>query len=425
MELEPQKYDFTILREGEFFDALAFDKLKQTDSEVIFNMLKSKMQVIPFCDYLKRYIYLKAEMTGDWEEIPVDEYQRYIINSFKLTHTPPSFEPTTSKLSALAKNWLKQTAVSRNTILLLGFGLKMTCEEVSAFLKRTPLEGDFNMKNPFEIVCCYCYKNGLAFSKMQELMESYNRMLGGFTSALVEGKTVGIKRAFENASSDKEILLILKQYNLTFENAISQTANIRFFELYNEIRRIIAARKQVEEDLGFSEKLSDYKGRLLKNSKLFDFERVKHKNEFEKKRKIYSFEEVSESEVEKYLCSGTPIDKNGNLTKISSSSLASNFSKKRLSKQRINDIFAGNATVDKFDIITMNFFIHAEKNAEISNNSRWWSFVEDTNRLLDECSMGELYIANPYDCFLQICMLSDTPIAAYDEVIARSYDEEI
>lgn len=417
--------DFTIKREEDFFFSTELEQFKSNDAETIYALLKSRISIIPFCDYLKRFIYIKAGFEGKWDEIGTEKYQEYIKTAFKETGTPPSFEATSSKLSALSKNWLTQSLVSRKTVFLLGFGLRMSDDEVSDFLKRMPQEGDFNFKNPFEVICCYCYKNGLGFSKMQELFAAYNNMVNSFSQALIEEKTIGVKSAFRAVETDTELLEILRQFKLSFDDTFSATATKCFKKLYDEIRKIIATQKQAEEDRSFSDKLSDYTIKLLKNSRLFDYEKAFKKENFEKSKKTYSFEDVSDSAVEEYLCSGTPIDRNGNLTKITASDLAQNFSKKRISKQRLSDVFSGKAAVDKFDIITLNFFIHAEKNADIPGNSRWWEFVEDTNRLLYECSLGELYIANPYDCFLQMCMLTDTPIVAYYDVIALSYNLKI
>ena len=42
--------------------------------------------------------------------------------------------------------------------------------------------------------------------------------------------------------------------------------------------------------------------------------------------------------------------------------------------------------------------------------------------MLAECSMGELYIQNPYECFLLICMLAEDPLGTYADVVERSYE---
>ena len=63
-------------------------------------------------------------------------YKEIVVDSFKETYTPKSMNPTSTKLSALVNNWLNQASVKRETVFLLGFGLKMTTEDVSDFLTR-------------------------------------------------------------------------------------------------------------------------------------------------------------------------------------------------------------------------------------------------------------------------------------------------
>jgi len=94
-------------------------------------------------------------MTGDYREIDVKEYQSIIIESFTENYTPKSFNETTTKLSAMTKNWLTQTSVNRSVVFLLGFGLNMSVSDVSEFLKKVIREHDFNFKDPQEVVCKY------------------------------------------------------------------------------------------------------------------------------------------------------------------------------------------------------------------------------------------------------------------------------
>ncbi len=49
--------------------------------------------------------------------------------------------------------------------------------------------------------------------------------------------------------------------------------------------------------------------------------------------------------------------------------------------------------------------------------------VEETNALLERCFLGELYISNPYECFVLMCLLSEDPLGTYADVWELSYDE--
>ena len=38
------------------------------------------------------------------------------------------------------------------------------------------------------------------------------------------------------------------------------------------------------------------------------------------------------------------------------------------------------------------------------------------------CFLGELYISNPYECFVLMCILSEDPLGPYADVWEKSYD---
>ena len=115
--------DFTLRSEENFYEAADLDSFRDQDADIIYAHLVKQMRLIPFGDYLRRYIYMQAGYDEDFEQIDLREFQTVIVEAFRESGTPPSFTPTTAKLSPLAKNWLTQTSVSRSVIFLLGFGL--------------------------------------------------------------------------------------------------------------------------------------------------------------------------------------------------------------------------------------------------------------------------------------------------------------
>ena len=58
---------------------------------------------------------------------------------------------------------------------------------------------------------------------------------------------------------------------------------------------------------------------------------------------------------------------------------------------------------------------------EKSAKQRCFDFIENTNQKLRGCNMGEIYLANPYETFLLMCMLSDYPMGTYSDVLELSY----
>ena len=61
------------------------------------------------------------------------------------------------------KGWLGASCVKRQTVFLLGFGLRMQVEDVSDFLVKVIKEEDFNFYDKDEVIFWYCYKNQMDY----------------------------------------------------------------------------------------------------------------------------------------------------------------------------------------------------------------------------------------------------------------------
>ena len=134
------------------------------------------------------------------------------------------------------------------------------------------------------------------------------------------------------------------------------------------------------------------------------------------------WEDISESDLEQILCSAIPMDANGNLISTRLSTLNAQFEGKRFSRKRINNILLRKSEPDRFDLITLNFPIFSLRVEEEPNaKKRYMRFIESTNRILSDCFMGPLYVTNPYECFVLMCMLSVSPLETYNDVIEKSY----
>lgn len=176
---EDDGIDFTERAYDSMYDIVDDVNFREHDAELIYKALASRLKAIPFGNYLKRYIYKKAGLDGKYDEIPIKEYQNIIRDSFADNHTPASFTQVSSKLSALSKNWLTQKTVKRNVVFLLGFGLNMSLEDVNDFLTKALRESKINFKDPFEIICWYCYKNNYNYLKFEKLWQAYSELPPG------------------------------------------------------------------------------------------------------------------------------------------------------------------------------------------------------------------------------------------------------
>ena len=238
--------ELTMYADESFFDLLESKAFRDKPSDEIFAFLSNGVKLTPFNVFLKRLIFKKAGFSGKMEETEDELYRDYIVSSFRENNVPASFNSPSTKISAVSKNWLKAATVSRETVLLLGFGLKLTSAEVSELLTKGLNESKIYYRNSFEAICSYCYDNGFSYSKMRELTEKY--VLNSETADRENKGTLQIGSLIKNAINDEELLGIMKEYKLDSGNFFSRTARAEFDRLYGECSEIVSFRKGFEDD---------------------------------------------------------------------------------------------------------------------------------------------------------------------------------
>lgn len=384
-----QDYEFTRRAAQKFRQVVSLDSFEDEDADVIFHYLYKEIELVSFGDHLKRYIYERAELEEPFSEIPQEVYKEIILDSFKETYTPKSMNPTSTKLSALVNNWLNQASVKRETIFLLGFGLKMTTEDVSDFLTKVLKEQDFDFRSPYETIYWYCYSTQQGYHKAEELKKKYEEL----EPIQTEGN--GVVYSGRICLDTEEMLLDhLARLKARRDDPMSEKSQAfqEFIKLLQHAKEIIARLYQHDEE----EKRGD---------------------------KVWTAQKITPSDVEKVICSGIPINKMGNLKKMSASILAKHFSQKRFSRQRIANILGHKLPVERFDLITLEFFIVSQEMEDDDPFNRYKHFLEEIQEILLKCGMSEIYIVNPYECFLLMCLLTDCPLAVFSEIWEKSYEE--
>lgn len=425
-ECDMRDYDFTDVAWESLYDAVDDIQFLDKDAHLIYNSLKNRLKNRSFGDYLKRYIYLKAELTEPFAEVPLNEYQLIIRSAFADNHTPPSFTATTAKLSALSKNWLTQQTVKRNVVFLLGFGLNMSVEDVNMFLTKALREQEINPKNPFEVICWYCYKKQYNYLKFEQLWETYNDIPTNSSERMkmYSEHTIGVRNSMHSIHDDVALIAHLSEMKVA-ENisVMSVTARECFDVLYDETRELIAQLYNMYVSEQHSDAVCEYIQKLSRNERLFDSEKQKRIEQFRSNMKLFTRQDITESDIEHIICAAVPTDRHGNLTPSKASKLNEQFAGKRFSRQRIRDIRSGNVEITRFDLITLNFFVFSQKLDKYPDaKRRYEAFLDSTNAILERCFMGTLYIQNPYECFILMCILSEEPLGTYADVWELSYD---
>ena len=417
--------DFTENAWDALYRAVDSPEFLKNDSETIYKALSYGLRPISFGDYLKRYILQKAGIDEPIADVELNRFRYIIRDSFSEHNTPPSFEPTTAKLSALSKNWLTQQTVSRKVVFLLGFGLGMSAEDVEMFLTKALREQGFNAKDPFEVICRYCFNNGYGYYKYESLWQEFLAVKADpkHSTALFDDATVRVRRAVEALDGDDTLIAFLARLK-TKDNRSKLSVSMRrcFDKLFEESKRVAA--RILSEEAARSARLAsaEYEASLLNTDRYSDGELQKKLEEKRASVRVYCPEKITEGDLEKILSSAIPTDRNGNLTPSKVSKLNDQFAGKRFSRQHISDILCGKADVTRFDIITLSFFIASQLLDEHPNaKERFTHFMSKTNEYLASCSLGKLNVSNPYECFVLMCMLSEDPLGTYADVWELSY----
>lgn len=413
--------NFTEYAWERFYQVVDNQEFQNRDADLIFKALEQELRFIPFGEHLKRYIYRKAKLPRPYSEVDLREYQQIIKESFAARNTPQSFTPTTAKLGALSRNWLTQQVVRRNVVFLLGFGLAMSVEEVNEFLTKVLREQEINVRLPFELICRYCYEKGYDYLKFKSLWHKYETMpprkeaFAGGERGATAGEPVNIP------ADDAELMRYLSGLKAG-DDKNRRTVRKYFHALYDQARDLVAGLYNQTEREKLENELAGYWELLSINDRISYGEKLRRIERRKEQMKIYRRQDITESDLERVICSAIPFDRHGNLAPGKASKLNGQFAGKRFSRQHIGDVLSGKTDVDRFDLITLNFFVFSQQADIYPNRKRRYArFGESTNRMLKECSMGPLYIANPYECFILMCILSEDPMGTYADVWELSY----
>lgn len=383
------------------------DYLYEDSAEKIYVFLTEKFCHHGFGDYLKRYIYREAKMKGSFNSIPNEEYQNIIICHFRDNLTDFSFYPTKAHSKEVSLNWLKRKVVSRETVLLLGFGLNMSLEDICNLLHKGLHEPLLDPKEPLEATCQYCYRKKYPFPRFKKIWEQFDP---DHPSVIISGSsmdsTAKYQEELDSIDNDEDLLAYL--YNLPLFKGTkrqSLTARKQFDQLYENIQKNLLKRSQKDE---------------VKEAGLFK-EQHDIGSSFSDEQKM-----DSNAEIENVLYAFVPKTEKMNLAPLQKSTLKDLFYEKRLNRQRIGQIQKGSIPISRFDLITMCFLDYDLRRDNQANiiDEHYQAFIDETNAVLEKCNMEKLYVGNPYECFIMLCMQTESPIEVYSEIWGMSYEEQ-
>lgn len=369
--------DIAVKRIRSTVESRDFDNM---DAEMIKQYILHQSGFSNFKDLMKRYIYRRSGETRPFASIPDDFYIRIIQAAFTENMAPFSFKAgTRPNKKALARSLVENDVVKRDTVFLAGFGLNMSESDVSGFLTNGIHEQDFDFSDPRECIFYYCFRNHLPYSEALKFMEYYKN--------LPDEKRADAEASFLPPSDEASLLSRLRGIKASdIHERHQESAFSAFSRLAAHAKDIIA--RIYQEDNG----------------------------------EPCNPEDVPDSALEEFLFSGVP-RKGVNLAPIKESSFSGYFKNHRLSRQRVDLLLRRVQAVDRFDLITLLFFIYSQEMLDEHPDERCRKFLDGINAMLAECAMGKYYLPNPYEAFILMCLLSDTPLATYTEIWEMSYEK--
>ena len=364
-------FDFTRKAMQGISRVISSEDFEDMDVDAIFDYLLNEMEIVVFKDYLKRYIYERAGIREPFSKVQDNVYLDIILDSFEQNRAPVSLTPTTVKCRTMVKRWLDQDSVNRQTVFALGFGLRMTEEDVSDFLTKVIKETDFDDLDPRECIYRYCYSKNLPYAKAVSLMN------GTAVSEDTGEKAISekIRELKEKGRDDKQ-----------------DRRTLAFQAVYQECRQLVASLYQEENDTGDGSK-------------------------------VWKLDDIGPSDIEKMLCDGIPMTAGGNRMKMSNSLLNRQFRQKRITRQRLDSLLKGELEIERYDLITLQFLISSQQEDE-DPRKRCMLYLDRMNMILTGCGMQAVYPANPYEAFILMCLLTEMPLLTYYDVWERSYENE-
>ena len=382
-------FEYTRRAVSRMNDVVYSAEFEDMDADAIFTYLYEDMELVSFKDYLKRYLYMKADIKIPFPRVSDEVYKNIITGSFRENAAPHSFEPTTRKWGATVKGWLSQENVRRPVVFLLGFGLRMSPEDVNEFLTKVLKEEGIRYDDARELIFWYCYKNGLRYARAREYLDRYEKLETGPCGTENEPWE---RREPEIANEDELFDYLIRIRKKAGPGYYEQIRYAELEKLVQKVKELITA--LYAEDARETGKVQEW-----------------------------TADRITSADIEKVICSGIPLTKSGNLEKMSASLLNRHFRQKRITRQRLDELADHHLQVDRFDLITLYFYIISRTMEDDEPEARSKVFIDGINIILERCGLSELYPVNPYETFILMCLLSETPMENYAQIWEMSYEQ--
>lgn len=315
------------------------------------------------------------------------------------------------------KEWLEaDSVIKRKNAFLLVFSMGLNIEQTEDFFRRVCFDRPFDVKNTNEMVYAYCIKNGLGYTKAEELIstisnsDSITAEKATMYTCAIQNKVLGFK--------DEEAFIEYAKRHLADKEFEQKRAHETFEYLKQTIKNRINCDGEVFEEI-------DKDGNVILRSKTdflsdeddrYMYEEI---NDDGKKKKTRS--RKSDSFLYDYLLQTRSIKLSGSDT---------NF------KKNIKDGFPIELLKNFTEVMTLSK-IKTEKKISYDEMrkaiilflfSNWasqkvlnpYEFEDICNDTLEECGYSTLYYGNPFDWLFLTAANFYEEDTAYDGNVDKS-----
>lgn len=304
---------------------------------------------------------------------------------------------------------------SREKLFALSFSLNLNIEEVKYLFHKVYLDRAFDYRNYKEAVYYYCIANGYSFNRACDIIIAIERNKNKET---IEKKhTNSISREIEAIKNDEDLInWVCKRWsNFQCNN---ETAIQSFKTLFEKIKD--AVRQEYHD---YKESF-DKPAHISEKSTAFIYYIIL--NHFPDKNTDKKFNSVFETgtNIHKEIKTNFP---NINTLcemerKIDSISCDKNYDELRKNIILLKFYtFFRNVSNELYKLFGLN---DDTNEYNIKMNEYREIFIAETNDLLNDCGMCELYAANPYDLLFLTCINTENPIDTLRGIVAEIIDQD-
>lgn len=377
------------------------------DAEISEDILLERLAKIEkhnFWEYIKKWIYsVNSELADENSEfnlIPDEKYRKVASKSFNNNEMKAQWDSI--------RHSLGRDSTERKTVIYYMFGLNMSVDDAELLLKKGLGQRGFNVRSPYEVIVYFCLKNNMKFSKVDEYLTRYvDECLN--TNSIIndnqERDTQVFKDEFSKICSEEELFEYLSR--LTDGN---RKRGVLTGEKYSKA--------DVINETYYNEHILQTYTRLLETYK-------QHLNKAMVREEVMVGNRVEEK---------VGRDTTNNVLNNMVGNVDSNLLKQcldggyldtwadfsyELTNDRISGRIKGDYYVTREDIVTLcflNYVMVLEADDSIDNLSKteiYDGFTESVNITLESLGMQPIYLPNPFDMFIAICLYSFSPLETF------------